>query len=466
MNISQAQPDEGIRALKRDKAGSAKMGRLIADPNRPDCISCGAPMTRYGFYKDSPIYQCNSCKIYKRIRATDCVSPPIQRMRPARGKYDLVFCLICPTHPKMTLAGYRTGRRMWVCVKRLGGCGSTVLCGCIHHQNGENLDEQKELRPRVRRNFTSPAPEAEWVFCINKECRGRMVHTIATSSTGKHEAYYCRSCGVTARKYQAPQHNVWKRQPSLLKTSEPLTISRDELLGASCRKCRREMILAQKTMRRGKVTDAWRCSRRCKLLIVAVRKPKIPIRDLNLRCSDLYGVSCIGCEEKMILRLQRRETKSTPTFTLIWCCEKCSKYASVQYINHVRAAETTTNSSYMNAPYVKKTRKRRKHISLDDLRRPAAEIPGIEAELFSKACARIEQIVSKKLPALFRQDICQIMLVDIWERRITVDELTSELASLYRLEQNRFFGHEKQMLSLETPVGDDETCTLGDLIPG
>jgi hypothetical protein len=466
MNTSQAQLGKEIRSLKRDNEGRTKKSRLTADPNRPDCTTCSAPMTRYGLYKGSPIYQCISCKTYRRIRAADCVAPPVQRLRPARGQYDLVFCLICSTHPKMTLAGYRTGRRMWVCVKRLGGCGSTVLCGCIHHQNGENLNEHKELRPRARRNFTPPAPEAEWVFCINKECRRRMVHTIATSSTGKHEAYYCRPCGVTARKYQAPQHNVWQHRPALLNTSKPLTIPHKELLGASCRKCGQEMILTKKTMRRSRVTDAWRCSRKCNLLIVAVRKPTLPIRDLNLRSSDLYGANCLGCEGKMILRLQRRKTKNTPSFTLIWCCEKCSKYASVQYINHVRTPEFTTNTGPTNAPPVKKTRKRRKHFSLDELRRPAAEIPGIDAELFSQACVRVEQIVSKKLPALFRQDICQNMLVDVWEHRIMVDELTVELAGLYRLEQNRFFGHAKKMRSLETPVGENKTCTLGDSIPG
>lgn len=166
------------------------------------------------------------------------------------------------------------------------------------------------------------------------------------------------------------------------------------------------------------------------MLIVAVRKPELPIRDLNLRSSDLYGASCLGCGGKMSLRLQRRETKITPTFTLIWCCERCSKCASVQYINHIRMPELSVNIAPATASRFKKRLKLKKPFSLDELRRPPAEVPGIDLELFSQACARVEQIVPKKLPELFRQDICQMMLMDVWERRITFDELTSELASL------------------------------------
>jgi hypothetical protein len=81
-------------------------------------------------------------------------------------------------------------------------------------------------------------------------------------------------------------------------------------------------------------------------------------------------------------------------------------------------------------------------------------IPWIDAELFSQACARVEQIVSKKLPALFRQGICQIILVDVSERRIMIYELTSELAGLYLSNSSRrelIKQHKKVFMLLNIP---------------
>jgi hypothetical protein len=237
MNTHQTLLGKERRALKGNKTAPIIKYRLTVDPNRPDCLTCNVPMTRYGNYKGAPIYKCVTCNAYKKIKVSDCVGPPIERVRDKAGEYDLVYCRTCSKHPRMAMAGYRGGRRMWVCSKHYGGCGSTVKCGCIHHVNGEPVTTNQ------RPNWTAPAPEVEAVYCVNASCHRRMVlNARAKTSTGIHPCYYCRNCQTTARKYQAPQRGVWKLNPPP-KLLEPFTMAWSEMLGASCLPCKRDMRL-------------------------------------------------------------------------------------------------------------------------------------------------------------------------------------------------------------------------------
>jgi hypothetical protein len=319
----------------------------------------------------------------------------------------------------------------------------------------------------------------------------------------------------------------------------------------------------------------------------------------------MLGASCLKCKLEMTLRQQKRVTKSVPTFSMMWSCEKkCGQYLMVEYRNHsksqrpkrltreelveqryaekIRQINAQTHfpgvrrirvqvrwlenrkinrgdialvamgtkikhkelgyfslqhssgasnghrynqfafackqdRHYKDGAYVGKHRKQefcfrqslkecqRLHCAklygrvigiahkreqastklkfrLPKLRftedgiltpvaltgvvkRSTAKVPGINDALFLEAIARVEQIVRKDLPALFRDDVCQDMLTDVWEQRIQVYELTPKLAGKYVAEQNRLFGNKKRMLSLENHVGDeDSNLHIGDTL--
>lgn len=456
---------------------------------------------------------------------------------------------------------------------------------------------------RVTRLRQMPT-EAELVFCVTHHTR-----MYRSNGSGGHPCYSCRACHITIRKYQAPKYSKRLKQGFILPTiQEPFTLSRSEMLGASCLNCYNPLTLTTKKHAHStELADAYCCRhRKCSFIIVAFKKSRFIPRRLQI--NELFGASCIECKTKMTLRSQRRLTKKTPTFSLLWHCDECGACLMVEYINHSRknqpkpkpinwgerrAQRYTAKIVPINAqtryPGVRRVpilirwleqhrirrgdtalvamgtkvrigelgyfaiymtkkpdaaggytykqlafacrqdkkchdlwhngarkptdlclRQNRKKcvgrhraklygrvigiarkreqvntklkFRLPKLRftqdgnlssvtrtgigkRPAAKVPGINDALFLEAVDKVERIVRKDLPALFRDDICQAILIDVWERRVKVLELNPALATLYVAEQNRFFGNKKKMLSLETHVGDEDSkIHLGDTL--
>jgi hypothetical protein len=432
-----------------DYTYQTRRGRKMPEEN-PYCLRCKVQMKQSG--RKGTRWLCQECgkgcaKVYKCWK-------PTSAKRFQRGQID-------PNRPDCSTCGHPMAR-------------DKINSDKSVHYRCHRCEKAGRHVTRARKMPT----EAELVFCVKH-------HTRMYQSKGSDGSpcYSCRTCHITIRKYKAPKYGKRLKHGFTLPVApKPFTMVWSEMLGASCLNCHSPLTLTLKKHAHGSVVaDAYCCRKRaCNFIIVVFKRSRIMPR--HLQPQDLLGASCVECKEAMKLRTQKRQTQRVPTYSLLWHCEKCGVSPMVEYINHqdtrrpvssrkVLADRKTIKKQLAFRPLglrldVKQAKTKAAKRKREVLRRPPAAIPGIPYQDFLRAIKTVERIVKCNLPALFREDVCQSMLTDLWEGCILLEELTPALADAYVAEQNRLFGHKNKMRSLETPVAEDENCTLGELIPG